>query len=236
MAGLSRRFSIGNARRGNVVEVERVLIGIAAARDVAVDDIVSGLRTTYVVRARHEGMWMARVMHRATVTLIGDVFGGRDHSTVSNGVAKIAALVNAHPNYGQELKAICDQIAIITHEPAPNRIAVLPEAEVEALLAAYDSERHEAKTLRQSIANLETRRAMDQASILRLEQALKKARTQRQAVQTFGACPTLDTVLSAFDQLQQDRYGRGEQRAFDRLLTSLSHLKAEMTSAKGASS
>ncbi|MBP5694410.1 MAG: chromosomal replication initiator protein DnaA, partial [Bacilli bacterium] len=51
-----------------------------------------------IVFARHIAMYMIRKMLDTPYTKIGMIFGGKDHSTVMNGVEKVEKELKTNPN------------------------------------------------------------------------------------------------------------------------------------------
>ena len=68
--------------------MQRALTAASRTTGVPIEDIVGQRRTTDVVAARQLAMLIMLQRLRSTKTAIGLVLGGRDHSTVSNGVEK----------------------------------------------------------------------------------------------------------------------------------------------------
>lgn len=56
---------------------------------ISYNEIIADRRTAKVVRARHMGMYVAYQICPASLPKVGDVFGGRDHTTVLHAVNKI---------------------------------------------------------------------------------------------------------------------------------------------------
>lgn len=70
-------------------------------------DITSERRTRNVVRPRQAAMYLMRELTPLSLPRIGKVIGDRDHSTISHGISKIAALLkNGDAEMAAEIAAI----------------------------------------------------------------------------------------------------------------------------------
>ncbi len=74
-------------------------------------DILSARRTAEIVRARHIGMYLAKVLTPKSLPQIGRKFGGRDHSTVHSAIRRIASLIGDEKNRGDFPPAFDPDIA-----------------------------------------------------------------------------------------------------------------------------
>ena len=64
---------------------------VARQFEINLPDIISGRRTTRLVRPRHIAMYLCRKFTTQSTTRIGKLFGDRDHATVIHAVSKITA-------------------------------------------------------------------------------------------------------------------------------------------------
>ncbi len=80
-------------RSAQPLSPERVLAVVAAHFRLAADDIVGPRRSQDLVQARHITMYLLRTEARLTLTDIGGLLGGRDHSTVLHGCDKMASAI-----------------------------------------------------------------------------------------------------------------------------------------------
>ncbi|NMC28136.1 MAG: chromosomal replication initiator protein DnaA [Syntrophomonadaceae bacterium] len=74
------------------------------------NELLSKKRNKQLVYARHIAMFLCRRMTDASFPLIGDQFGGRDHTTVMHGVEKIEKESTGDPVLAALLDKICKQI------------------------------------------------------------------------------------------------------------------------------
>ncbi|HCF26100.1 MAG TPA: chromosomal replication initiator protein DnaA, partial [Cyanobacteria bacterium UBA11049] len=91
---------------------ESVLMVVADAFDVSIEDIKSNSRRREISWARQIGMYLMRQHTDLSLPRIGEEFGGKDHTTVMYSCEKIAQLKNSDPNLEQKLRQLSDRINI----------------------------------------------------------------------------------------------------------------------------
>ncbi len=79
------------------VTCEDVMEAVAAYYSVTVDDLKGPRRSRDVAVPRQIAMYISRDVVGAPLTLIGDAFGGRDHSTVNHACQKVAKDMKTSP-------------------------------------------------------------------------------------------------------------------------------------------
>ena len=79
------------------VTCEDVMEAVAAYYSVSVADLKSPRRSRDVAVPRQIAMYIAREIVGAPLTLIGDAFGGRDHSTVNHACQKVTTDMKTSP-------------------------------------------------------------------------------------------------------------------------------------------
>ena len=72
---------------------ESIIQQVADHYGITVADILSARRNREVARPRQVAMYLVRELTKLSTTRIGEVFGGRDHSTVMYACEKVAELV-----------------------------------------------------------------------------------------------------------------------------------------------
>jgi chromosomal replication initiator protein len=102
-------------RRRRSAHLSEVLAATANYHQLSLDDLLSKRRTKEIVRARQIAMYLAREETDASLPEIGDVFGGRTHTTVLHGYEKIAASIEADPELRQEVDRIRRQLYSFDH-------------------------------------------------------------------------------------------------------------------------
>lgn len=98
------RFSNADIFLGrNDVEVAQQVIVKAGEIWGIKPEVISGPgRPQFIVEARHAAMCVIRLSTRLSLHTIGDVFGGRDHGTVVNAVARCFDRVDTDARYRQK--------------------------------------------------------------------------------------------------------------------------------------
>jgi len=89
---------------------EAVLIVIADAFDVSIEDLKSNSRRRDISWARQIGMYLMRRHTDLSLPRIGEEFGGKDHTTVLYSCDKIAQLKDSDPSLEQKLRQLSDRI------------------------------------------------------------------------------------------------------------------------------
>lgn len=77
------------AKRKQGPSIKDIIYAASLQFKMPVDYILADRRKTSVVYARHIAMHVAYVLTHNSTTMIGRVFGGRDHTTVLHAVYKI---------------------------------------------------------------------------------------------------------------------------------------------------
>ncbi|MBO4926088.1 MAG: chromosomal replication initiator protein DnaA [Clostridia bacterium] len=92
------------------VTCEDVMDAVAAYYSVTVDDLRSPRRSRDVAVPRQIAMYIARELVGAPLTMIGDAFGGRDHSTVNHACQKVAAEIKTAPSLNNLVSDLMQQL------------------------------------------------------------------------------------------------------------------------------
>jgi chromosomal replication initiator protein len=88
------------------ISIANVLEATAKYYRLKADDLGSRQRTKVIAQARQLAMYLAREETDASLIQIGDALGGRDHSTVMHGCAKIAELLDSDSALAQDVSNI----------------------------------------------------------------------------------------------------------------------------------
>ncbi len=88
--------------------METDLIGrVAALFDLTRAELTSASRKRHIVEARQAAAWVLRHAYpRISLQTIGDLIGGRDHSTVMYAIARTAERMHADPSLDSQLRAM----------------------------------------------------------------------------------------------------------------------------------
>ena len=98
------------ARHHERITIDRVVDVTAAYHDLTAKDLTSKRRTGRINHARQIAMYLAREVTDASLPQIGDVFGGRSHTTVLHGYNKVAEMMAEDDNFRYELLALRERI------------------------------------------------------------------------------------------------------------------------------
>ncbi len=91
---------------------QAVMMVIADAFDVSIEDLKSNSRRREISWARQIGMYLMRQHTELSLPRIGEEFGGKDHTTVLYSCEKIAHLKHNDPSLEQKLRQLSDRINI----------------------------------------------------------------------------------------------------------------------------
>jgi chromosomal replication initiator protein len=93
-----------------LITIEQVLNITATHHDLTPKDLMGKRRTGRINHARQIAMYLAREVTDASLPQIGDVFGGRSHTTVLHGYNKVAEMMEEDDNFRYELMALRERI------------------------------------------------------------------------------------------------------------------------------
>lgn len=96
-----------------VLSLKKIAISVAEFYGISLDDLLKQSRRKEYVKPRQISMYMARKEMGSSFPMIGEFFGGRDHTTVMHGVEKIEKLITADEGLKQELDLILDKLYMV---------------------------------------------------------------------------------------------------------------------------
>jgi chromosomal replication initiator protein len=88
------------------ISVENIQKTVADFYKIKVADMYSKKRPASIARPRQIAMYLAKDMTKKSLPEIGELFGGRDHTTVLHAVRKIAAERTTNPELNQQLHVL----------------------------------------------------------------------------------------------------------------------------------
>lgn len=91
---------------------DAVLNAIVETFGISVEDLKGSSRRREISTARQIGMYLMRQHTDLSLPKIGEVFGGKDHTTVLYSCEKIAQQKNADPEMARSLRQISDRITL----------------------------------------------------------------------------------------------------------------------------
>ncbi|MBQ2976691.1 MAG: chromosomal replication initiator protein DnaA, partial [Clostridia bacterium] len=92
------------------VTCEDVMEAVATYYNVTVDDLKGPRRSRDVAVPRQIAMYIAREIVGAPLTMIGESFGGRDHSTVNHACQKVDREMKASPTLNNLVNDLMQQL------------------------------------------------------------------------------------------------------------------------------
>ncbi len=88
----------------------RTIARVAEYYGLTVDDLTGRRRTADIARARQVAMYLLREENGLSLPSVGEFLGGRDHSTVSHGVEKIAGEIQSDEGLRQAIVKLRDRL------------------------------------------------------------------------------------------------------------------------------
>ncbi|MEG4283465.1 chromosomal replication initiator protein DnaA [Microcoleus sp. A006_D1] len=95
---------------------DAVIAVVAEVFDVSVEDLKGVSRRREISFARQIGMYLIRQHTTLSLPKVGEVFGGKDHTTVLYSCDKIAQLRNTDPTLAQTLRQLSDRINVVSRK------------------------------------------------------------------------------------------------------------------------
>ena len=95
---------------GRRVSVENIINAVVRFYDVKLSDLHSRKRSRSVAFPRQVCMFLARMHTRYSLDEIGQLFGGRDHTTIMHGVKTIAGHIKTDPAVAEQVETIEQQL------------------------------------------------------------------------------------------------------------------------------
>jgi chromosomal replication initiator protein len=102
--------SLGNDTREPRLNSQQIIQAVAEYYHISVEDMCSKQRDKYIVMPRQIAMYLIRQETQASLLEIGQLFGGRDHSTVLHACEKIDRAINTDSTLRREIVAIREQL------------------------------------------------------------------------------------------------------------------------------
>lgn len=93
-----------------IITIECIQKEVCKYYGINLNELLSKKRNKQLVYPRHIAMFLCRKMTDASYPLIGDQFGGRDHTTVMHGVEKIEKEAILNQSLAATLDKICKQL------------------------------------------------------------------------------------------------------------------------------
>ncbi|QYO63927.1 helix-turn-helix domain-containing protein [Leptolyngbya sp. 7M] len=100
---------------------ETVMNAVAETYGVSIEDLKSASRRREISVARQICMYLMRQHTDLSLPKIGEVFGGKDHTTVLYSCEKIAQQKEADPELARNLRQLSDRISLSNSVQSPPR-------------------------------------------------------------------------------------------------------------------
>ncbi|HVB22545.1 MAG TPA: chromosomal replication initiator protein DnaA [Ktedonobacteraceae bacterium] len=101
--------SLGDDTRESRLDSKQIAQAVAEYYHISLDAMCGKQRDKHIVMPRQIAMFLIRQETQASLLEIGQLFGGRDHSTVLHACEKIDREVNINPTLRREIVAIREQ-------------------------------------------------------------------------------------------------------------------------------
>lgn len=95
--------------KGKELSIPKIKQIVAEYFGLTVDELIANRRDQRIVRPRQIAMYLIREFTDSSLPMIGDEFGGKDHTTVIHAYEKIKASVN-DPSISSSLKNLIDKL------------------------------------------------------------------------------------------------------------------------------
>lgn len=102
--------SLGNDTRESNLNIQQIAQAVAEYYHIPLEDMCGKQRDKHIVMPRQVAMYLMRQETQVSLFEIGQLFGGRDHSTVMHACEKIDQAVNINPLLRREIVAIREQL------------------------------------------------------------------------------------------------------------------------------
>jgi chromosomal replication initiator protein len=102
--------SLGNDSRESNLNIRQIAQAVAEYYHISLGDMCGKQRDKHIVMPRQVAMYLMRQETQVSLFEIGQLFGGRDHSTVLHACEKIDQAVNINPMLRREIVAIREQL------------------------------------------------------------------------------------------------------------------------------
>jgi chromosomal replication initiator protein len=99
---------MNNKKKG--VTVKKIVSLVAEFYNVTSEDLIKQSRRQEFVKPRQIAMFLVRQEIKASFPSIGELFGGRDHTTVMHAVEKIENLIAEKESVKQEIDLLLDKL------------------------------------------------------------------------------------------------------------------------------
>ena len=111
-AALDEFLDIGQGSPAGGVSSESIIDIVLDHYEMDAADLLSARKVRTIVRARQVGMYLARQLTPLSLTQIGSLFGGRDHTTVLYALRQIEKNLSSDQRLRSEVETIRSRLSI----------------------------------------------------------------------------------------------------------------------------
>lgn len=97
---------------------QTIIMAVAETFSVSIEDLKGSSRRREISMARQIGMYLMRQHTGLSLPKVGEVFGGKDHTTVLYSCEKISELQRTDPTLSQSLRQLSDRIHLASQPQA----------------------------------------------------------------------------------------------------------------------
>jgi chromosomal replication initiator protein len=103
--------TLGDDTREKRLTGQQIVEAVAEFYHISIEAMCGKQRDRQIVMPRQVAMYLIRQETQASLLEIGQLFGGRDHSTVLHACEKIERAVHVNPTLRREIVAIREQLS-----------------------------------------------------------------------------------------------------------------------------
>lgn len=96
--------------KSKYVNEEKIIAAVSSFYEISVQEMKSKKRKKEIARARQVAMYFLRSILDKPFKEIGDIFGGKDHSTVMHSVSKVEDEIKSTKNFEKDMNIIKEKI------------------------------------------------------------------------------------------------------------------------------
>ena len=97
--------------RSKIITKDKIISIISEHYNVSVEDIKSKKRKKDIAKARQIAMYFMRESLGMAFMAIGEVFGGKDHTTVMHSVSKVEADMKSNKYFAKDITSIKEKLS-----------------------------------------------------------------------------------------------------------------------------
>ena len=112
LSKIGRQFIAGLLRHAPEITAATILAVASEYFSIPIDDLIGGSRSRALVNARQIAMYLCRELTELSLPKIGELFGGRDHTTVMHAERKIRGLMTERLTVYNQITEMTSRIKV----------------------------------------------------------------------------------------------------------------------------